>query len=104
MVDSDLPSKLLSILSKAADIVRGHNFIQVYSHYDADGITATSIVGKALHRAGKEYRITIFPTLIDEFMQVIESTPSECVIVTVILFHTRVNDGYELYTPVSKLL
>lgn len=82
MVDSDLPSKLLSILSKAADIVCGHNFIQVYSHYDADGITAASIVGKALHRAGKEYRITIFPTLIDEFMQIIESTPSECVIVT----------------------
>lgn len=82
MVDSDLPSKLLSILSKAADTVRGHNFIQVYSHYDADGITAASIIGKALHRAGKEYRITIFPTLTDEFMHIIEDTPSKCIVVS----------------------
>ncbi len=82
MVDSDLPSKLLSILSKAADTVRGHNSIQVYSHYDADGISAAAIIGKALHRAGKEYRITIFPTLTDEFMHIVESTPSECIIIT----------------------
>lgn len=82
MVDSDLPSKLLSILSKAADTIRGHNFIQIYSHYDADGITAATIIGKTLQRAGKEYRITIFPTLTDEFMHIIEDTPSECIVIS----------------------
>ncbi len=82
MVDSDLPSKLLSILSKAADTVRGHGLIQVYSHYDTDGITAASIIGKALSRAGKEFRITIFPTLSEDYMEVIEKTASECILVT----------------------
>ena len=53
-----LPSKLLTRLSKAADIVRSHNFIQVYSHYDADGLSAAGIIGNILLRADKEFRIT----------------------------------------------
>ena len=43
-----LPSKLLSRLSKAADLIRSHNFIQVYSHYDADGLSAAGIVANVL--------------------------------------------------------
>ena len=55
-METEVPSKLLSTLSQAADIVRGHNFIQVFSHYDADGVSAAAIVAKTLMRAGKEFR------------------------------------------------
>lgn len=76
------PSKLLSDLNLAADLVRGHDYIHIYSHFDTDGLTAASIVAKALYREGKEFTVTIFPTLTEPQMQVIESTPSECIIVT----------------------
>lgn len=77
-----LPSKLLTHLSLAADIVRSHNFIHVYSHFDTDGLTAAAIVAKALTREGKEFNVTIFPTLTEPQMQIIENTESECVLVT----------------------
>lgn len=38
MDGSGPPPKLLSTLSKAAEVVRGHNYIHLYSHWDADGI------------------------------------------------------------------
>lgn len=77
-----LPPKLLTDLSSAVDTIRGHPFINVFSHFDADGITSASIIAKALTRAGKEFSVTIFPTLNDENMQIIENCGAECVIVT----------------------
>jgi RecJ-like exonuclease len=82
MDDSVLPSKLLNHLSKAADIVRSHDYIQVYSHYDADGITAASIIAKALLREGKEFRVTLFTTLNDPNMEIIRNTPAECIVIS----------------------
>ncbi|MCQ2085016.1 MAG: DHH family phosphoesterase [archaeon] len=82
MDDSVLPSKLLSDLSSAVDIVRRHPFIHIYSHFDADGLTAASIVAKALMREGREFSITIFPTLTDPQMEIIENTEAKCVLVT----------------------
>ena len=82
MDDSVLPSKLLNHLSKAADIVRSHHYIQVYSHYDADGITAASIIAKALLREGKEFRVTLFTTLNDPNMEIIRNTPAECIVIS----------------------
>jgi len=76
------PSKLLSQLSKAAGIVRGHDFINLYSHYDADGITSAAITSKALMREGKEFSVLTFTTLNDSNMKIIESTDSDCVLVT----------------------
>ena len=49
-METEVPSKLLSTLSQAADIVRGHNFIQVFSHYDADGVSAAAIIAKTTTR------------------------------------------------------
>ncbi|MDR1404389.1 MAG: DHH family phosphoesterase [Candidatus Methanoplasma sp.] len=77
-----LPSKLLTTLSRAADVVRGHDFIQVYSHYDADGISSASIIAKTLLRIGKEFRVTLFTSLNDPNMDVIRNTPSECIIIS----------------------
>ena len=77
-----VPSKLLTTLSSAADIVRGHEFIQVYSHYDADGVSSAAILAKALMRAGKEFRVTLFTTLNDYNMEVIRNTKADCIIVS----------------------
>lgn len=79
---SVLPSKLLSNLQLATELIRSHNFIHVYSHFDTDGLTSASIIAKALIRENKEFDINIFPTLGENQMQVIEGPPSECVLVT----------------------
>ena len=77
-----LPSKLFSRLSNAAGLIRSHNFIQVYSHYDADGLSAASIIGNVLLRAGKEFRITTFTTLDEESMQTIRECKYDCILIT----------------------
>ncbi len=82
MDDIVLPPKLLSELSKAADIVRSHEFIHVFSHYDADGISAASIIAKALLREKKEFEITLFTTLNDPNMKIIEETTAECIVIS----------------------
>jgi RecJ-like exonuclease len=81
-METAVPSKLLSTLSQAADIVRGHDFINVFSHYDADGVSAAAIIAKTLIRAEKEFRLTLFTTLNDQNMGVIRNTKAECIIVT----------------------
>lgn len=81
-MEGKVPSKLLSTLSQAADIVRGHDFIQVFSHYDADGVSSAAILAKALLREGKDFRITLFTTLNDHNMDVIRNTKSDCTIVS----------------------
>ena len=77
-----LPSKLLSRLSKAADTVRSHNFIQVYSHYDADGLSAAGIIANILLRAGKEFRITTFTSLEEDSMNEVRNCEYDCIIMT----------------------
>ncbi len=81
-METEVPSKLLTTLSHAADIVRGHDFIQVFSHYDADGVSAASIIAQTLLREGKEFRVTLFTTLNDYNMDIIRSTKAECIIIT----------------------
>ncbi len=82
MDDTVLPPKLLKDLSHAADIVRGHEFIQIFSHYDADGISAAAIIAKALMRAGKEFDVRLFTTLNDRSMEVIRGCGSKCIILS----------------------
>ncbi len=77
-----LPSKLLSRLSKAADTVRSHNFIQVYSHYDADGLSAAGIIANILLRAGKEFRVTTFTSLEEDSMNEVRNCEYDCIIMT----------------------
>jgi single-stranded-DNA-specific exonuclease len=75
-----LPDKLLNNLSKAADILRGHNYIQVYSHHDADGLASAGVLANVLLRMNKEFRITIFTTLNEENMQKVREAPCDCIL------------------------
>ncbi len=77
-----LPSKLLSRLSSAVEIIRRHDFIQVYSHNDADGLASAGIIANALAREGKEFRITIFKILSEETMQTVRSCNSDCILIS----------------------
>ncbi|MDR0522880.1 MAG: DHH family phosphoesterase [Candidatus Methanoplasma sp.] len=81
-MDGSVPSKLLSDVSKAADIVRGHGFIHVFSHYDADGISAAAIICKALRRDGRGFKATLFKSLTREAMAEIGSSGADCVVVS----------------------
>ena len=78
----ETPTKLLSLLSIASETIRKHDFIHIYSHYDADGISAAGILSKALHRDGREFCVTLFPVLNDENMTIIEKDRSKCIILS----------------------
>ncbi len=52
---------------KAADLVEKHDFIRVYTHHDADGISAGAILAKALLRAGKNFHISFLKGLNEPF-------------------------------------
>ncbi|MDN5357285.1 MAG: single-stranded-DNA-specific exonuclease [Candidatus Methanomethylophilaceae archaeon] len=81
-MDRSVPNKLLDDLSKAAEIVRGHGFIHVFSHYDADGIASAGIIAKTLLREGKEFTATLFTTLDDTSFDHIRNCGAECVIIS----------------------
>ena len=77
-----LPSKLLSRLSNAAGLIRSHNFIQVYSHYDADGLSSAGIIANVLLRENKEFRVRTFTSLDEEAMQEIRECKYDCILLT----------------------
>ena len=77
-----LPSKLLSRLSNAAGLIRSHNFIQVYSHYDADGLSAAGIVANVLLRENKEFSIRTFTSLEEEAMKEVRECKYDCILMT----------------------
>lgn len=76
-----LPSKLLSRLSNAAGLIRSHDFIQVYTHFDADGLASAGIIANVLTRANKEFQITTFPTLDKDSMQTIRECEHRCILI-----------------------
>lgn len=80
-MEGQVPTKLFTTLSSAKEIIGRHEFIQVYSHYDADGVSSAAILAKTLLRAGKEFRVTLFTTLNDYNMDVIRNTKSECILI-----------------------
>ncbi len=98
----ELPPKLLNSLSQAADLVRSHHFIQVFSHFDADGVSSAAILAKALIREGKEFKVTLFTTLNDYNMNIIRSTKADCIIVSD-LGASYIDQLDEMETPVIVL-
>ena len=77
-----IPQKLLSRLSTAAETVRRHDFIHIFSHYDADGISAAIVAAKAVHRDGRGFSVTLFTGLDENSMNVIEKSNSRCILIT----------------------
>ena len=76
-----IPSKLLSNLSSASELVRKHNFFRVVSHYDADGISAAGIICQTLHRAGKQFQVSLLKNLNEKEMDAISKMEADCLII-----------------------
>lgn len=77
-----LPPKLLSRLSAATDVVRSHDFIQIFSHHDSDGISSAGILANTLMRENKEFQITILPMLTEETFEQIKNCQAKCIIIS----------------------
>ncbi|MCS7129942.1 MAG: DHH family phosphoesterase [Archaeoglobaceae archaeon] len=56
---------LKDLAKKAVNLLSKHNFARIYTHYDADGISAGAIIAKALLRAQKDFQITFLKGLND---------------------------------------
>ncbi|MCQ2070736.1 MAG: DHH family phosphoesterase [archaeon] len=69
-------------LCRAAELVRRHRRVQLFSHYDADGVTSMAIVKIALEREGIETDYVNFTTLTDTQMDIVRDTPFECMVMT----------------------
>jgi single-stranded DNA-specific DHH superfamily exonuclease len=51
---------------KAANLIDEHDFVRIFTHYDADGISAASIIATSLLRKGKQFHITFLKGLIED--------------------------------------
>lgn len=51
---------------KAAEIIKSHDFVRIFTHYDADGISSASIICAALLREGKQFHVTFLKGLIEK--------------------------------------
>lgn len=77
-----LPSKLLKRLSYAAETARKHDHVHIFSHYDADGISAAGILAKTLFRAGKGFEVTLLTALDDDAMETVRGSEADCIILS----------------------
>lgn len=70
--------------------------LQIFSHIDADGITAGSILARAVYRAGGDFNLRIIKTIDSEFIkQTSEEKHRACVF-------TEIGSGYlDLFTPLT---
>jgi RecJ-like exonuclease len=73
--------KLFSHLSYAADAIVPHDHVHIFSHHDADGISAAIILAKTMMRSGKGFSVTLLSTLNDHTIKEIESCGSKCIII-----------------------
>jgi len=58
---------LKSYAKKASELIKRHEFIRVFTHYDADGISAGAIIAKALLRINKNFQISFLKGLNESF-------------------------------------
>lgn len=56
---------LRDLIKKAVSLISKHDFVRIYTHYDADGIAAGAIIVKTLLRAGKDFHLTFLKGLND---------------------------------------
>lgn len=59
--------KLRSFAKKAAELIEHHEFARIYTHYDADGISAGAVLAKTLLRKGKNFQLSFLKGLNESF-------------------------------------
>jgi len=80
-MDDTVPPKLLSLLSSAAGAVRTHDNVHIFSHHDADGISAAVILARTMMRANIGFKVTLLPALNDDTVKEIMDSGSKCIII-----------------------
>lgn len=63
-------------------MARSHDFIQIFSHHDSDGLSSAGILANALARENKEFQVTILPIMNEENVEKVRNCDAECVIVS----------------------
>ena len=81
MDGEQLPQPLSSLLKSAAEEVSRHPRVSVLSHYDADGLSAASILCATLLRAGKRVHVVTTKALDDEMIRGV-GEGAECLILS----------------------
>lgn len=61
---------------KAAELINKHQFVRIFAHYDADGISSASILGAALFRDDIQFQVSFLNGLRDS----VDSDPHELVV------------------------
>ncbi|MDR2866030.1 MAG: DHH family phosphoesterase [Methanomassiliicoccaceae archaeon] len=79
-MDESVLSKLFFHFSSAVNVVKGHDDVHIFSHHDADGISAAIILAKTMMRAGKRFRVTLLPALNDETIETVMNCGAGCMI------------------------
>ena len=80
-----MTEKLLQLSKSAADIIKSFpkkTKIRVVSHYDADGITAASIISKALYREGYNFHATLMRNPFDKGLERVSKEDNDLIIFT----------------------
>ncbi len=73
MLRLQIPEKLASDLKKASEtLLFSDSSVRIFSHHDADGISAASIVAKALIREDVQFHLSIVSGVRDEVIEKIE--------------------------------
>jgi RecJ-like exonuclease len=76
-------NNLTKLCKKAAEIIHSYpkeTRIRVISHYDADGISAASIICKALYRAGYDFHATLMRNPFDKGLERVSKEDNKLVI------------------------
>ncbi len=81
MLRLSLPEELLNDLRRAAEKTLSHTgTVRIFSHHDADGIGAASILALSLYRENIPFHITILNEMKDEVYELIERDGSKLVL------------------------
>ena len=82
-VDLEKVEAMVNEAKKVADVIKSFSGkVRVVSHYDCDGITAGSIICRALFREGKDFQITFVKQLNEDLIKKIADGDEALVIFT----------------------
>ncbi len=86
MTQQENIEKFLSRAAEAAKVIKEtaekDGFISCFSHLDADGVAAASVIGKMLHRLGARFRIRVMQWVDDKIIAEVTADKPQLVILT----------------------